>query len=53
MHFMMYHELNIILVNDHYNFFSLLRLLWIADTAITSAYGRTLVLNNKDVCCRI
>ena len=53
MHFMVCHELSMRLVNDHYNFFSLLRLLWIADTAVTSAYARTLVLNNEDVCCRI
>lgn len=50
---MVYYELNIRLVNDHYNFFSLLRLLWIAYTAVTSANARTPVLNNKDMCCRI
>lgn len=49
---MVYHELNIRLVNDHYNFFSVLRLLWNADTAITSAYARTCVLKNENVCCR-
>jgi len=50
---MAYHELNIRLVNDHYNFFSVLRLLQNTYTAITSAYARTLVLKNEDVCCRI
>ena len=50
---MVYHKLNIRLVNDHYNFFSLLRLLLNADTAVTSAYARTLVLNNENACCRI
>jgi hypothetical protein len=52
-HFMVYHEINIILVNDHHNFFSFLRLLWNANTANTLVYVRTLVLKNEDVCCRI
>lgn len=50
---MVYHEMNIRLVNDHYSFFSVLRFLWNADTVVTSAYARTLVLKNEDVCCRI